>query len=98
MSNPLEIANFTSGAKIWQLFFFSFFYIFICLVFLSAYQVELKMVYLQVLKYEHNEFAPMLDKTVDAPWPKAVQTDKFTFSKGTWCIPYYAKRCCGKRC
>ncbi|KAE9447298.1 hypothetical protein C3L33_20810, partial [Rhododendron williamsianum] len=36
----------------------------------------------KVLKYEHNVFVPMVDKTVDAPWPKAVQTDKFAFSKG----------------
>lgn len=38
MSNPQEIEDFTSGAKTWQLlgFFLS------CLVFVSAYQVELK--------------------------------------------------------
>ncbi|KAG5526669.1 hypothetical protein RHGRI_032812 [Rhododendron griersonianum] len=41
----------------------------------------------EVLKYEHNVFVPMVDKTVDAPWPKAVQTDKFAFSKGTYGFP-----------
>ncbi|XP_058190706.1 phosphatidylinositol/phosphatidylcholine transfer protein SFH3 [Rhododendron vialii] len=41
----------------------------------------------EVLKYEHNVFVPMVDKTLDAPWPKAVQTDKFAFSKGTYGFP-----------
>ncbi|KAH7833142.1 hypothetical protein Vadar_003460 [Vaccinium darrowii] len=41
----------------------------------------------KVLKYEQNEFVPTVDKTVDTPWPKAVQTDKFTFSKGPYDFP-----------
>ncbi|KAI8533019.1 hypothetical protein RHMOL_Rhmol11G0263700 [Rhododendron molle] len=40
----------------------------------------------EVLKFEHNVFVPMVDKTVEAPWPK-VQTDKFALSKGTYGFP-----------
>ncbi|CAL5335137.1 unnamed protein product [Camellia sinensis] len=31
--------------------------------------------------YEYDDFVPMVDKAVDATWPKAVQSDKFTFFK-----------------
>ncbi|KAL7265535.1 hypothetical protein ACSBR1_003335 [Camellia fascicularis] len=32
--------------------------------------------------YEYDDFVPMVDKAVDATWPKAVQSDKFSFFKG----------------
>ncbi|CAL5329056.1 hypothetical protein CsSME_00009361 [Camellia sinensis var. sinensis] len=32
--------------------------------------------------YEYDDFVPMVDKAVDATWPKPVQSDKFTFFKG----------------
>ncbi|KAI8028060.1 Phosphatidylinositol/phosphatidylcholine transfer protein SFH3 [Camellia lanceoleosa] len=32
--------------------------------------------------YEYDDFVPMVDKAVDATWPKAVQSDKFTLFKG----------------
>ncbi|GFY89712.1 SEC14-like 3 [Actinidia rufa] len=36
----------------------------------------------EVPAYEHDNFVPVVDKPVDATWPKAVQNDNFTFSKG----------------
>ncbi|KAK2966013.1 hypothetical protein RJ640_017091, partial [Escallonia rubra] len=33
--------------------------------------------------YEPDDYIPMVDKAVDAAWPKSVQCDKFAFSKGT---------------
>ncbi|KAI8026301.1 Phosphatidylinositol/phosphatidylcholine transfer protein SFH3 [Camellia lanceoleosa] len=32
--------------------------------------------------YEYDDFVPMVDKAVDATWPKAAQSDKLTFFKG----------------
>ena len=31
----------------------------------------------------YDDFAPMIDKAVDATWSKAIQNDKFAISKGT---------------
>lgn len=33
--------------------------------------------------YEHNDHTPMVDKAVDATWPKLMQADKLALLKGT---------------
>ncbi|XP_057494738.1 phosphatidylinositol/phosphatidylcholine transfer protein SFH3-like [Actinidia eriantha] len=43
----------------------------------------------EVPAYEHDNFVPVVDKPVDATWPKAVQNDNFAFSKGAHYFPEY---------
>ncbi|KAM5548786.1 phosphatidylinositol/phosphatidylcholine transfer protein SFH3 [Rosa sericea] len=37
--------------------------------------------------YEYDKLMPMVDKTVDATWPKPVHYDKFAHSQATDCFP-----------
>ncbi|KAL7174898.1 hypothetical protein ACSBR2_028666 [Camellia fascicularis] len=48
---------------------------------------QLSLVREEAPTYEYDDFVPVVDKAVDATWPKAVHSDKFTFSKD--CLPQH---------